>query len=75
MITKTELETVHKKDLGVLISEYLKSLAHCTHVYMKANCMLGLINRTIVNKQPPIILRLWYDHTWNTVHRHGHPTK
>ena len=58
-ITKTELETVHKKDLGVLISEDLKSLAHCPHVYMKANCMLGLINRTIVNKQPPIILRLY----------------
>jgi len=69
-MANTELETVREeKDLGVLISEDLKLSAHCTHSYVKAIRMLGLINRTIVNNYT----KVWYAHIWNTDHQHGHP--
>ena len=46
------LEKVHtERDLGVLISDDLKVSGQCSQAYVKANRMLGLIKRTIVNKK------------------------
>lgn len=48
-----------EKDLGILISNDLKVGLQCTEAYKKANKMLGLIRRTIVNKEPRILLALY----------------
>ena len=54
------LEKVHiERDLGVLISDDLKVSGQCCQAYLKANRMLGLIKRTIVNKDPDIMVRLY----------------
>ena len=50
-MANTQLKTVHEEDLGVLITEDLKSSAHCIHSYTKANRMLGLIKRTLTTQQ------------------------
>jgi len=39
------------KDLGVHISDDLKSANHCYESYQKANRMLGLVKRTIKHRQ------------------------
>jgi len=48
-----------EKDLGVWISEDMKSTKHCSYAYKRANMMLGIINRTIENKTVDIMLRLY----------------
>ncbi len=54
------LEKVHsERDLGVLISDDLKVSGQCFQAYLKANRMLGLIKRNIVNKNPDIMVRLY----------------
>jgi len=45
------LQKVHQeKDLGVIISDDMKSSHQCIQAYSKANKMLGVINRAIVYK-------------------------
>jgi len=45
------LESVEaEKDLGVMISHDLKTSSQCVRAYANANKILGMINRTIVNK-------------------------
>ena len=54
------LEKTHtERDLGVLISDDLKVSGQCSQADLKANRMLGLIKRTIVNKSPDIMVRLY----------------
>ena len=58
LMENAKLEIVHEgKELGVLISDDLKCSTHCIRSYMKANHMLGLINRTVSTKQPSILLQ------------------
>jgi len=45
-------------DLGIIISLDLKWLLLCLYVYNKANKILGMIRRTIINKEPRIMLSL-----------------
>ncbi len=54
------LETVEEeKDLGVLIRKDLKASSQCTQAYLKANRMLGVINRTIQFKSREVMLSLY----------------
>ena len=56
----TKLEVVtEEKDLGVLITNNLKPSGHCDKVAGKANKMLGLIKRTITNKNEETIIKLY----------------
>jgi len=47
-----------EKDLEVWITDDLKPVYHITEACKKANRMLGLIKRTIVHKDPYILLTL-----------------
>ena len=54
------LESVkEEKDLGVLISDNLKSSRQCQAAYSKANQMLGMIRRTISYKSKGIMVPLY----------------
>jgi len=56
----TPLDTVSvEKDLGIVMSNDLKVSQQCTQAYVKANRMLGVINRTITNKSRFILLNLY----------------
>ncbi len=44
-----------EKDLGVIISDNLKTSDQCTAASKKTNKMLGLITRNIDNKSPEIM--------------------
>ena len=58
-LDNTLLDTVSvEKDLGIIMSNYLKVSQQCTQAYVKANRMLGVINRTI-NKSRFILLNLY----------------
>ena len=48
-----------ERDLGVLISDDLKVSSQCAQAYAKANRMLGLVKRAIINKEPEIMVRLY----------------
>ena len=48
-----------EKDLGLWITSDLKVSRQCNQAYCRANRMLGLINRTILNKSANIMLRLY----------------
>ena len=52
-IEKTKLE----KDFGVTIGDYLKWTGHIDRIVGKANKILGMLKRTLVNRD----LRLWKD--------------
>ena len=72
------LRKVHQeKDLGVIISDDMKSSHQCMiQAYSKANKMLGVINRAIVYKSKEVMLSLQYIKlrsvlTWNTALLHG----
>jgi len=45
--------------LGVIIRQNLKSSSQCAAAVKSANRMLGMINRTFVNKDSAIVLRLY----------------
>ena len=51
--------TVQEKDLGVLITDSLKSSGNCYAAYKKANRVLGMIQRTISYKSADILLPLY----------------
>jgi len=54
------LQKVHQeKDLGVIISDDMKSSLQCIQAYSKANKMLGVINRAIVYKSKEVMLSLY----------------
>ena len=48
-----------ERDLGVLISDDLKVSSQCAQAYAKANRILGLVKRAIINKEPKIMVRLY----------------
>ena len=48
-----------ERDLGVLISDDLKVSSQCAQAYAKANKMLGLVKRAMINKEPEIMVRLY----------------
>ena len=48
-----------EKDLGVWMSKDLKSSTQCSNVAKKANQMLGMIKRTIMQKVKEVILPLY----------------
>ena len=52
-------EVSEERDLGVIISNDLKVEAQCSAAYVKANRMLGLIERTVVNKSQGILTTLY----------------
>jgi ribonuclease P/MRP protein subunit RPP40 len=51
--------TKEEKDLGVMITDNLKSGANCQAAYRKANRVLGMISRTISFKSTEILLPLF----------------
>jgi hypothetical protein len=51
--------TVQEKDLGVIITDSLKSSSNCHAAYKKANRVLGMIRRTISYKSADILLPLY----------------
>ena len=48
-----------EKDLGVTFSQDLKAAAHCKQAYSEANCMLGLISRTIRYRNTVSLMNLY----------------
>ena len=52
-------EVKSEKDLGVTVSNDLKAAAHCKEVYAKANHMLGMISRTIKDRNPKTMTSLY----------------
>jgi len=55
-----QLDTVEEeKDLGIIIIKDLKVSQQCKQAYAKASRMLGLINRSIKNKDRDILLSLY----------------
>ena len=48
-----------ERDLGVRITNDLKTSAHCAYVCTKANRVLGMISRTVMYKNPNILTRLY----------------
>jgi len=52
-------EVKEEKDLGIVISKDLKVSRQCSTAYSKANRVLGIINRTFVNKHSDIMLKLY----------------
>ena len=48
-------ECQEKKDLDLLISDDLKVGSQCNQAFLKANRMLGVPIRTVVNKSPYIL--------------------
>jgi hypothetical protein len=54
------IEEVHtEKDLGVLISSDLKVSPQCISACARANRVLGMIGRTIVNKTTDVMVQLY----------------
>ena len=55
-----KLEKCHdEKDLGVLVTDDLKVESQCNQAFSKANRMLGILKRNIVNKTPRIMINLY----------------
>ena len=52
-------EATEEKDLGVIITNDLKVEAQCSAACIKANRILGLIRRTVVNKRRTILTTLY----------------
>jgi len=48
-----------QKDLGIVISSDLKCSQQCLYAYSKANRVLGMIRRPIINKKLRIMLSLY----------------
>jgi len=48
-----------EKDLGFIVSDTLKPSSQCTAAAKSANKTLGMINRTLVNRESKIILKLY----------------
>ena len=54
------LEVVEpEKDFGDMISHNLKTSNQCMRAYAYANKILGMINRTIVNKHSDVTMKLY----------------
>jgi ribonucleases P/MRP protein subunit RPP40 len=51
--------TSEERDLGVIVTNNLKSAGHCQSACQKANRVLGMIRRTISYKTPEILLPLY----------------
>jgi len=52
-------EVESEKDLGIVFSRNLKVAAQCNEACTKANCMLGLINRTVKYKNVESLTNLY----------------
>jgi len=52
-------ECFEEKDLGVLISSGLKVGSQCKQAFLKANQMLGVLKRTVINKTPAIMINFY----------------
>jgi len=50
-------EVDQEKDLGIIISSDLKCSQQCLYAHNKANKVLGVIRRTIINKEPRIMYK------------------
>ena len=48
-----------EKDLGILVSDDLKVGTQCNQAFSKANRMLGILKRNIVNKTPLVMVNLY----------------
>ena len=49
-------EVLMHKDLGVIVTCNLKVAEQCSHAYIKANKMLGLVRRTVKYRKSGILL-------------------
>ena len=55
-----KLEKCHEeKDLGIFVCDDLKVGTQCNQAFSKANRMLGILKRNIVNKTPQIMVNLY----------------
>ena len=48
-----------EKDLGVRITSYLKTSAHCAYMCTRANRVLDMIARRVVYRSPDVLTRLY----------------
>ena len=48
-----------EKDLGIMLSSDMKSVEQCMYAANRANRALGMIKRTISNKEPAIMVKLY----------------
>ena len=55
--------TSNEKDLGVEVADNLAVTNQCAATTNKANGMLGMVKRTIINRKPDIMLRLYMYNT------------
>jgi len=55
-----KLQVVEReKDLGIMLSSDMKSVEQCVYAANRANRALGMIKRTIRNKEPEIMVKLY----------------
>ena len=59
MQNKSLTEVQQEKDLGVIISNDLKTSSHCLAASKKANMMLGFIKRNFEHKTPKVMTQLY----------------
>jgi len=52
-------EVTSERDLGIMITSNLKVSEQCQFAYLRANRMLGLVNRTIHHRNPDLLVRLY----------------
>jgi hypothetical protein len=55
----TLAEVTEARDLGVIVHQSLKPSCQCLQAAKKANRVLGMIHRTITNKSPKIMVKLY----------------
>jgi len=55
----TNWPLLQEKDLGIIISLDLKCSQQCLYACNKANKVLGMIRRTIINKEPWVMMSLY----------------
>jgi ribonuclease P/MRP protein subunit RPP40 len=56
---KTLASVSHERDLGIIVSNDLKSYNQCHQAYIKASRVLGMIKRTIQSRNPKLLLPLY----------------
>jgi len=52
-------EVDQEKDFWIIVSSDLKCSQQCLYAYNKANKVLGMIRRTIINKEPRMMMSLY----------------
>ena len=52
-------EVTQETDLGITVTNHLKSSQQCVQAHNKANKVLGVINRSVVYKKKDILVKIY----------------